>query len=379
MVNNDKKSASTFDEATIIVEAQEDVTKRNDVCQEKNGQLRKQRKSYIALIVLLGGIAGGALFIDVVQLFAQKGFSARGIKDAQVIEYDGSTWVRYDDPKIVVDFFDADDCPDCVTDEVLMRLRSYIPTLEAHRIDVRTEEGKKYAQKEGIKYIPAFLFAKDITESDFYQQAAILFKEAGQGAYFFDAPSAGVPIGEYITQPSDQDGIQIGNAQAPVTIIAFDDFSTDESRVMFPIIEKLLGEFGDRVRYVVKPLSNTQQAMAMKLAQSAVCANEQGKYQEFMRLVTADYRSMTTAEKADEKFNAYITRLHMDAEQFHGCLAEDRVKEIVTHNDTEAAQFGVVATPTYFINGRVSSGVATYETVKGFIDDALNSSVSTGE
>jgi len=72
-------------------------------------KLRKNNKTLISIAILLGGIAVGSFFVDIVQLFSQRGFSARAIQDAQVVEYNGNTWVRYDDPKITVDVYDADD------------------------------------------------------------------------------------------------------------------------------------------------------------------------------------------------------------------------------------------------------------------------------
>ncbi len=365
-------SSQTVEQNAQIVQETCDNT-ATEACMEKNDQLRKQKKNCFALIILLGGFACGSLFIDVVQLFAQKGFSARAIKDAQVVEYDGATWVRYDDPKITVDVYDADDCTDCVTDEVLVRLRSYIPTLEAHRIDVRTEEGRQIAQQEQIVHIPAFVFSKNVDESDFYQQAAILFRDNGEGKYFFDTPSVGVPIGEYLEKPSADSGVQFGKTDAPITIVAYENPISDESRMMFPIIDKISSEFTDQVRFVIKVHPEKEQKNSMQLAQAIICASEQGKYQEFMKLVNTEHRTIASTDKLDEKFNVYIAKLGMEGDQFHACTKEDRVADLIEQNIQEAIRFGVVVAPTYFVGQNPVVGVTTYETLKAQIEELRSS------
>lgn len=357
---------------TVLEDHKEEESNVVEACIEKNGQLRKQKKNCIAIIILLGGFVCGSLFIDVVQLFAQKGFSARAIKDAQVVEYDGSTWVRYDDPKIVVDVYDAEDCADCVTDDVLVRLRSYIPTIEAHRIDVRTEEGKALAKQEKIAHIPAFVFSKNVDESDFYQQAAMLFKEHGKDKYYFDTPSVGVPIGEYLEQPPVENGIHVGDTQAPITIVAYENPVSDESRTMFGVIDKLVSEMKDSVHFVIKMVPVPEQKNSADIAKAALCASEQDKYVEFMRLVNADYRTIATSEILDEKYNVYLAKLNMEGDKFHTCLNEDRIADMIEEHSQEASRFGVMMAPTYFVGNKPLMGVVTYENFKAQIEAVKN-------
>ena len=105
---HDEHIAEDVKDATVIVDddvmtAEESQTvdgAPDDVAQEAATQRRMT--TYIAIIILLAGVAAGSFFVDIAQLFSGKGFSARALKDAQVVEYDGYTWVRYDDSKIVV-------------------------------------------------------------------------------------------------------------------------------------------------------------------------------------------------------------------------------------------------------------------------------------
>lgn len=335
-------------------------------------KLRKNNKTLIAIVILLGGIAGGSFFIDIAQLFSQKGFSARAIEDAQVVEYNGNTWVRYDDPKITVDVFDADDCKDCVTDEVLVRLRSLIPTLEAHRIDVRTDEGRQYASDNDIKHIPAFLFTDTIIESDFYQGAAILFKDAPNNTYYFEATNVGVPIGEYLEAPSTEMGVIVGNNDAETSIIVFTDFTCTMCKTVDPIIAKIQEEFKDNIKVVVKVTPDVQQKNSMKLAMAAQCANEQEIFDKYRALLFTNQKTLIESDDVNATLIKYATNLKLDVETFEKCLEADVQKELIENNITEASRFGVTGSPTLFINGQPHVGVITYENLKTQIESILN-------
>ena len=370
VIKNSTNKDMDIEKEVIEKELEEDKTTSKD--EDMYEKLRKNNKTLIAIAILLGGVAGGSFFIDIAQLFSQRGFSARAIKDAQVVEYDGNTWVRYDDPKITVDVFDADDCKDCVTDEVLVRLRSLIPTLEAHRVDVRTEEGKQLVKDNNIKHIPAFVFSKDIIDADFYQGAAILFKETSDNKYYFEAASVGVPVGEYLSEPSTDTGISLGAKDARVTIVAYTDFTCKMCAVIDPIINKVQKEFKDDVRIVTKAVPAPEQKNAMEIALAASCAHEQGKFEEYASTLFNQQTALIKSEKATELLSRYATNLKLNTDLFANCLIDEDNKKKLEQNQEEASQFAVVGTPTLFINGQPHVGVMTYEGLKTQVESIIN-------
>ncbi|XLQ19591.1 MAG: DsbA family protein [Candidatus Moraniibacteriota bacterium] len=376
-----KKKVSKKDnkKKTTTIEKKKKILKKDDEKQSRCDKLQKNNKTLLAIVILLAGIAAGSFFVDIAQLFSGKGFSARALKDAQVVEYDGNTWVRYDDPKVVVDVFDATDCEDCVTDEVLVRLRSLIPTLEAHRIDVRTEEGSQYARENDIKHIPAFLFTDDIIDSDFYQGAAILFKDAPNDKYYFEAANVGVPIGEYLETPSADNGIVIGNDDAKVDVVVFTDFTCAMCKTVDPIISKIQEEFKDDVKIIVKTVPDAEQKNAMKLANAAVCADEQDAFDKYGAIIFKNQKILKESDDVNITLIKYATSLKLDAEKFEECLNSKEIEEKVKDNITEASRFGITGTPTLFINGQPHVGVITYENLKEQIEAIVNPEESVQE
>ncbi|MEN8252699.1 MAG: thioredoxin domain-containing protein [Patescibacteria group bacterium] len=359
-------------EETSSEDKKEEKKKKEKITDTSNcDELRKKNKTLIAVVILLSGVAFGSFFVDIAQLFSGKGFSGRALEDAQVVEYDGNTWVRFDDPKVVVDVFDAEDCEDCVTDEVLVRLRSLIPTLEAHRIDVRTEEGKQYAKDNNIKHIPSFLFSEEVTDSDFYQGAAILFKDAPNNKRYFEATNVGVPIGEYLEEPSTSTGIVTGSEDPKVNLVLFTDFSCDKCKIVNPIINKIQKEFKDDVKVIVKTVPDTEQKNAMELSIAGECANEQDAFEKFNAILFANQKTLLAAEDVNVNLVKYATNLQLDVEEFEQCLNSQSQKEKVEQNITEASRFGVLGSPTVFVNGEPHAGVITYENLKEQINTIL--------
>ncbi len=330
--------------------------------------LRKKNKTLLALLILCAGIAGGSLFVDVAQLFSQKGFSARALHDAQVVEYNGETWVKYDDPKVIVEVFDAPDCDTCVTDDVLVRLRSLMPTLEAHRIDINTPEGKTYAQKYNIKHIPAFLFDQNVTETDFYQRAAILFDDHGTQKQYFDVTSVGVPIGRYLDVPQHTNMTVDDHNDATVQIILFDNPFSQESHVMHPIVKKLRTEYGDKLHMSVTLVPDTDTEQSVQLARALYCAHAQEKFDTYTQQVYRNYKTFTKTKDAQKALRTYAANSKMDVDQFTQCAESDETKNAITQNIAHAKQFGVVASPTFFINDTPHVGVMTYKGLKEQID-----------
>lgn len=358
-----------------IQEMHEDRYKGHHIieCSEEEClRLRKKNKTLISLVIIFGGVAVGSFFVDIVQLFSQRGFSARALQDAQVIEYDGYTWTRYDDPKVVVDVFDADDCIDCVTDDVLVRLRSLVPTMEAHRIDVRTEEGRQYAQKNDIHYIPAFIFDDAIIDSDFYQQAAILFKDNGNAKQYFDASSAGIPIGEYLNAPSHDEGIVLGDVNAPVTIVFYVDFLAENSNDMELILEKIQEDYQENVNVIIKLVPNVTVKNASKVARGLYCAYEQGFYESFMQVIEENRKTLIETNVIGDELMTRVQNLSVDNDAFAQCIDSTKSSQRIEKNSQEALKFGVAQTPQFFINEYHYSGVVTYQSVKDQIDMILS-------
>ncbi len=159
-----------------------------------------------------------------------------------------------------------------------------------------------------------------------------------------------------------------GNPQAQVTIIEFTDFQCPSCARVHPVLEKILHEFGDKIRLVVRDFPLDQHAQAAKAAEAAEAAREQGRYWEYSALLFANQTAL-----AVEDLKKYASQLGLDRQKFDAALDSGQFAEKVQRDLLEGDKLGINGTPTVFINGRQIRD-KTYENLKAAIEAALKKS-----
>ena len=156
-----------------------------------------------------------------------------------------------------------------------------------------------------------------------------------------------------------------GTANASVTIVSFTDFECPSCARQHPVLERIMNDFGDRVRLVVRDFPLTQHANARKAAEAAEAAREQGKYWEYAGVLFRNQSALGI-----DKLRQYATELGLDRARFDASLDSGKFAEKVQRDVIDGHKLGVNGTPTLFINGkRVSDH--SYENVKSVIEAAL--------
>ena len=146
---------------------------------------------------------------------------------------------------------------------------------------------------------------------------------------------------------STSDQPSLGKAEAPVTVIVFTDFQCPSCAAIHPSLERLVKEYGDRVRLVARDFPLSQHNEAFKAAEAAEAAREQGKYWEYVQLLMRNQSALTV-----DKLKEYATELALDRPRFDSALETGKFKETVQNDIEDGMRLGIEATPTVFINGR---------------------------
>lgn len=170
-----------------------------------------------------------------------------------------------------------------------------------------------------------------------------------------------VPVYDIATddQPSK------GNPNANVTLVEFTDYQCPSCSQQHPVLERLLAEYGDRVRLVVRDFPLSQHEHAAKAAEAAEAAREQGKYWEFIALLYSRQSALQP-----EKLKEYATELGLDRERFDAALASNKFTDKVQRDLLDGQKLGVGGTPTLYLNGKRISD-RSYEGLKASIEEAL--------
>ena len=156
-----------------------------------------------------------------------------------------------------------------------------------------------------------------------------------------------------------------GPADAPVTVVVFSDFECPYCASVNLTLNKVVAEYGDRIRLVYRQFPLDQiHSHAEKAAEASLCAEEQGKFWE---MHDALFRSPIRLEL--EELKAKAAAIGLDPRRFDSCLSSGKYGERVRADLEAGKAAGVASTPTLFINGRPVLGAQPYQEIARIIEE----------
>jgi len=169
---------------------------------------------------------------------------------------------------------------------------------------------------------------------------------------------------------STTDQPSLGKADAPVTIVAFTDYQCPSCAAMHPELERLVKEYGDKVRLVTRDFPLSQHTEAFKAAEAAEAARDQGKYWEYIQILLRNQSALTV-----DKLKGYASEIALDRTRFDSALDSGKFAESVQRDIEDGMRLGINGTPTIFINGRRIS-VRGYDELKAVVDTAFKAATA---
>ncbi|HKA00890.1 MAG TPA: DsbA family protein, partial [Candidatus Solibacter sp.] len=179
--------------------------------------------------------------------------------------------------------------------------------------------------------------------------------------------AAGVRI--YLQPPRAEvkaEGPSIGNPNAPVTIVEFSDFECPFCGRAVETVHKIQTAYGDKVRIVFRDFPLVMHRTAKRAAEASHCAEEQGKFWEMHDKLFSKGGPITDAD-----LYRFAQQIKLDHDAFDTCLQSGKFRESWKPSQDEGMRVGVQSTPTFFINGRLIVGAASFELFSKVIDDEL--------
>lgn len=166
-----------------------------------------------------------------------------------------------------------------------------------------------------------------------------------------------------------------GNPNAKVKIIEFADLRCPYCDIFFKQTEpQIISDYvktGKAVIYFRNFAFLGQPSVVA--ANSAECANEQGKFWEMYNyLYTNQPSESDTSMFTTDKLTQVAGTLGMNTNQFQSCLSANKYDKNVSQDLADGQKAGVNGTPTFFINGTMIVGAQPYAQFKTIIDQALN-------
>ncbi len=195
-------------------------------------------------------------------------------------------------------------------------------------------------------------------------------------AFFFADPSASTSNTDALTteqQASLASGAtkQLGSETAPITIVEFSDFECPACGNVEPLVQQLLKDKGDSIRFVYRhyPLQNIH-PNALLAAQASEAALSFGKFWEFHHLLFTNQNEWAQITKKEEllaQFATYAENLKLDKRAFLERIETQTTLEAVKKDQELGNSVRVEATPTFFVNGRKTAAPQLSATVESLL------------
>jgi protein-disulfide isomerase len=166
--------------------------------------------------------------------------------------------------------------------------------------------------------------------------------------------------------------IFVGKKDAPVTLMEFGEYESEECAKVNEIVKQLLEEFEGKIKFQFRhfPLTLIHQR-SLKASESAVAAAQEGKFWEMHNVLFSNRRNLgTTSLKLHSKEAGVKNKKFLDdlVNGVYGWQVQDDLKEGLNR--------GVKDLPAFFINDVPFTGKPTFANLSAAIQSALKKTKS---
>ena len=113
-------------------------------------------------------------------------------------------------------------------------------------------------------------------------------------------------------------------------------------------------------------MTSAMHAHACEMARGAICAQAQGKFEEYYQSTFAHQQSLHAGSALET-----ARELGLDTSKFESCLADASTNDRVLKDIEEGIALKVESTPTFFINGHKVAGALPPQAWNLIIDSLL--------
>ncbi len=191
-------------------------------------------------------------------------------------------------------------------------------------------------------------------------------------------PNGGIPVATNTLAPLNAEDRTLGNPNAKVAIVLYEDFQCPFCDKFFKESEKNIIDTyvkDGTVLFVYRDFAFLGPE-SVRAAEAARCAEDQGKFWQYHDYLFNHQNKENQGTFADNNLKSFAADMGLDTNKFNKCLDQNKYRQAVIVSKNEGAQAGVNGTPKGFIlkDGKIVGtidGAESYETVKSKLDSAL--------
>ena len=162
----------------------------------------------------------------------------------------------------------------------------------------------------------------------------------------------------------------LGDANAPVTIVSFEDYQCPFCKrafdQTFPQLKRDYIDTG-KVKYVYRDFPLSFHPQASSAAEASECADDQGKFWDYHDAIFNNQNRL-----GRDLYIELAGQLNLDVDKFTQCIDTGEFRQEVQADASYGSQIGVSGTPTFFINGIKLVGAQPYAAFQQVIEAELS-------
>ena len=161
--------------------------------------------------------------------------------------------------------------------------------------------------------------------------------------------------------------IWLGDAKAPVKLVEFGDYQSEACSKAHEVVKLLMSRYNEKLRVNFRhfPLSKVNQ-YAMKAAEAAVSAAQEGKFWEMHNILFINRRNLGTIS-----LKGYAKEIGIMDKRFLDNLVNSTFSWQVRDDLLEGLKLGVREVPCFFINGKLFTASPSFENLSHAIEEVL--------
>ena len=162
-----------------------------------------------------------------------------------------------------------------------------------------------------------------------------------------------------------------GNPESAITLVEYSDFQCPACKSYYPIVEKLMDEYGSKIRFVYRHFPLPQHTNARPTAIAAEAAGNQGKFWEMHNMIFDHQTEWAPLADSKDALLSYAEALGLDKERFLQDFDSSELQKKVEDDLAGGMRSSVRGTPTFFLNGAAIANPLSYDEFKRAIDAAI--------
>lgn len=137
-----------------------------------------------------------------------------------------------------------------------------------------------------------------------------------------------------------------------VEFVEFLDFECEACKAMYPVVEQLRGDYGDRVTFVVRYFPLPSHANAERAARAVEAAARQGKFEQmYQRMYETQEQWGEQRTPMDDVFRSFAADLGLDLAAYDAAYDDPATLNRIRADVADGETLGVRSTPTFFLDG----------------------------